>query len=414
MKLIICPNCGFEQIPCHVCIHCGISLEKYIPLNNQDLAPFWHEDHQGLRLNNITYPHYRTVKTSRFTKTILAISGVFIIIGVLILLIANKSQQLSYATIQDVLPIETPQTKIPPEVQQEKYEMTRKRSQNNQSEGTSPNQNTFIAPIPKSQQPQLITQQKGPQPVIDIPSSPRTLGISYEQIMRYPERYFSIKETTPMKGQKRYLGISADGIAIIEIVGEKSDVSEASMMIEVSPDPDTSLRAATATANFFVNMIPEWREGTYWLANAVKKFASSHRNSTERIRSRQGNKIISIGWFIDIGMIDITIRPAVGKQDPRFKRDAPIYTTTYPRNSFSILIQAIQRLGIRHWEYGTQKTFTYIPVTQASSPSYIPCLPSKTCSELSSCDEARYHFFVCRNTELDPDHDFIPCESLCR
>jgi len=45
-------------------------------------------------------------------------------------------------------------------------------------------------------------------------------------------------------------------------------------------------------------------------------------------------------------------------------------------------------------------------------PSYNwECLGKRTCSEMNSCEEAKFYMQNCPNTDLDPDGDGIPCES---
>lgn len=41
------------------------------------------------------------------------------------------------------------------------------------------------------------------------------------------------------------------------------------------------------------------------------------------------------------------------------------------------------------------------------------CGTKRTCGEMSSCDEARFHLEVCGLTRLDGDGDGVPCEKLC-
>ena len=49
----------------------------------------------------------------------------------------------------------------------------------------------------------------------------------------------------------------------------------------------------------------------------------------------------------------------------------------------------------------------------ASSAEY-SCSTRKTCGQMTSCAEARYHLEQCGNSRLDRDHDGVPCESICR
>ncbi len=83
------------------------------------------------------------------------------------------------------------------------------------------------------------------------------------------------------------------------------------------------------------------------------------RNFPKKIRRRQGNNIISIAWFVNIGMLDITVRPVRGKQPVGFKRPSPIYTTAYPPHSFTTLIRAMQTLGNKYREYRIIKAFLF-------------------------------------------------------
>jgi len=42
------------------------------------------------------------------------------------------------------------------------------------------------------------------------------------------------------------------------------------------------------------------------------------------------------------------------------------------------------------------------------------CSVQKTCSKMSSCDEAYFHLNTCGNSRLDRDRDGIPCETICK
>lgn len=54
------------------------------------------------------------------------------------------------------------------------------------------------------------------------------------------------------------------------------------------------------------------------------------------------------------------------------------------------------------------------PAVASSSSSGYSCSVRKTCGQMSSCGEARYHLNECGNRRLDGDSDGVPCESLCR
>lgn len=53
-------------------------------------------------------------------------------------------------------------------------------------------------------------------------------------------------------------------------------------------------------------------------------------------------------------------------------------------------------------------------VASSSSKSDDPsCAQKKRCAQMSSCDEARHYFSVCKEKYLDGNHDGVPCEKLC-
>lgn len=54
----------------------------------------------------------------------------------------------------------------------------------------------------------------------------------------------------------------------------------------------------------------------------------------------------------------------------------------------------------------------FILVVSNSAFSF-SCDVRKTCSRMSSCEEAYYHLQICHNTRLDRDKDGIPCEKIC-
>ena len=62
-------------------------------------------------------------------------------------------------------------------------------------------------------------------------------------------------------------------------------------------------------------------------------------------------------------------------------------------------------------------SFTPAPGLAASAfaaPVEFSCRVRKTCGQMASCDEARFHLKQCGNRRLDGNRDGIPCNGLCR
>lgn len=54
-----------------------------------------------------------------------------------------------------------------------------------------------------------------------------------------------------------------------------------------------------------------------------------------------------------------------------------------------------------------------IQIEPAENKTTFNCQISKTCTQMSSCDEAYFYLDNCNKTSLDRDDDGIPCESIC-
>lgn len=50
----------------------------------------------------------------------------------------------------------------------------------------------------------------------------------------------------------------------------------------------------------------------------------------------------------------------------------------------------------------------------AAAASDFVCGTKRSCKQMVSCEEARYHLTICGVRTLDGDRDGVPCNSLCR
>jgi len=78
-----------------------------------------------------------------------------------------------------------------------------------------------------------------------------TIGISYNQIMEYLDQYISMSKSTDVRGQQRYMGQTSDNLAMLEIIGNKKNVSQATLMIGIPNDaPQIVLRNTAMLLRF--------------------------------------------------------------------------------------------------------------------------------------------------------------------
>lgn len=60
----------------------------------------------------------------------------------------------------------------------------------------------------------------------------------------------------------------------------------------------------------------------------------------------------------------------------------------------------------------------FMPTFGDSQPAAVVpnfnCMGKRNCSEMTSCEEAKFYLRNCPDTgQLDPDRDGVPCEDLC-
>lgn len=58
--------------------------------------------------------------------------------------------------------------------------------------------------------------------------------------------------------------------------------------------------------------------------------------------------------------------------------------------------------------------FTLLSITAvAYATEKFQCEGKRTCSQMTSCEEARFYLTQCGVSSLDRDKDGVPCESIC-
>lgn len=135
---------------------------------------------------------------------------------------------------------------------------------------------------------------------------PLTIGISYNQIMEYLGQYISMSKSTDVRGQPRYMGQTSDNLAMLEIIGNKEDVSQTTLIIGVPNDaPNILVRNSAMLLRFIKNVAPEWESGSDWAASALKRVSST--GDSEEIIIK-GDKSINLSFIKVLGMVTVTVK----------------------------------------------------------------------------------------------------------
>ena len=148
----------------------------------------------------------------------------------------------------------------------------------------------------------------------DSQSTGQTLGVSFNQLMKYLSDYFVMKKGEPLDGQDRYNGLTADGTASLEIIGDKKNISYASIIAGIPKDAKAiSQRNGLLAARFLINAVPEWKGGMKWLTESLQKLTSSEETTQKIV---QGHKEIAVSWYDTKGMYVVSVKPVTDDSVP--------------------------------------------------------------------------------------------------
>jgi len=133
------------------------------------------------------------------------------------------------------------------------------------------------------------------------------IGISYDEVMEYLSNFFSMEKATLVHGQERYMGQTSDSLAVLEIIGNKDNISQATLMIGVPSDaPRILVRNTAMLLRFLENTVPEWTNSSEWATAAMKRVTNIPGVSDVKVV--KGNKLITMTFLKPVGMLSLTVK----------------------------------------------------------------------------------------------------------
>lgn len=136
----------------------------------------------------------------------------------------------------------------------------------------------------------------------------QAIGISYDQVMASFDGGIIVEKSTPVRGEDRYMGSTADKLATLEIIGPKINISKASLVlgVGVSDAPAGIIeRNERFILHFLKNTMPEWKGSSEWGRYARKEALKTLTSPKTIIK---GNKIATLNYLKHTGALIITIR----------------------------------------------------------------------------------------------------------
>lgn len=147
---------------------------------------------------------------------------------------------------------------------------------------------------------------RGPQLSQAAVSQRKPIGLSYGTVMNYLTDFFVMEEGTMVDGLPRYSGQSKDGLAILEIIGDKSDITQATLLIALPNDsPDTVITNAALVLRFLKNTFPSWKGADEWVMGRVQKLSKSPQGTAS---IRHGNKVLDVNVLTNMGLVTLIVR----------------------------------------------------------------------------------------------------------
>lgn len=118
---------------------------------------------------------------------------------------------------------------------------------------------------------------------------------------------FDMKDASAVDGYDRVMGQSSNKLASLEIIGDKSNISSATLAFMVPRDNAYAFIQHTMFQRLFlVNLVPDWADSLDWAASAIKRSMQTGRAST----IIRGHKIIRVTFVKPLGMILLTVEYA--------------------------------------------------------------------------------------------------------
>lgn len=152
------------------------------------------------------------------------------------------------------------------------------------------------------------------QSTINDTNKAQTLGVSRDQAMKNLSEYFLMgEEKATDNGQSNYVGHTVDNYALLQLIGDESDISRAILMFALPRDDhDVFLEDFMLMMIFIHNLFPDQQEKVLnWTSDSwlklAKIFASPDNNMFSQKKVFNGKKF-KITFYKDMGMMSLDIK----------------------------------------------------------------------------------------------------------
>ena len=136
--------------------------------------------------------------------------------------------------------------------------------------------------------------------------SSKTLNISYHQVMSKLAENFPTMQKADVKvnGKNKYIGKAEHGTAVLEIIGNKQNITETSLSCFVSGNNSLrDVKNAGITLIFLNTVIPEWKKAHEWVTQIISSFGKAEKT--------YGNKVITVIVVRELSLFTIAVQSLI-------------------------------------------------------------------------------------------------------
>ena len=132
------------------------------------------------------------------------------------------------------------------------------------------------------------------------------LDISYEAVMANLGKFFDMKRFGTIDGIETYRGYTTDRLALLEIMGDKANISEATITIGSPRErPDVQVQNSVLCLIFLKTLVPEWDGADKWAAKTITELVNDPYGSQDSIF--RGKKLIKMIVAKEQGLVCISV-----------------------------------------------------------------------------------------------------------
>ena len=170
-----------------------------------------------------------------------------------------------------------------------------------------------------------------PAPTVEEVARPVGLGIERDAV-KDAFSNFDFEDAPLRDGRERSLGEALDGVFAMELIGDDSNLEQASLMMTVNVGANDSIPGYAG--RFLSTVLPDWTGGADWFEQGVFELADDSRENAE-IETRHGDTRIQLTVNKRFGWLTLNIEPAEGEPQAQAipmsnSESAPPTTTAIP------------------------------------------------------------------------------------